>query len=255
MPAQTLDFARWGISNLFLFNFAALGAHHALLSPAWSLDIELQFYFTAPAIIWLLRKNIALFAPLLIAVSLGFCAAGWLDYLPAYLQYFVIGICADLLDWTPSKWVAGVGAGIAAVIVALSIVIPDLHSLFVRTHDATGITISNAVASYVVGLLLIPLALLTVRFRSNDRDKVLADMAYTLYLFHSAAVIGFAPLLAHMTVAHKIPYVAALWLVSLVSAYLGVIYFDRPISAIRERFVNRQVRAGSAIESAASSST
>jgi peptidoglycan/LPS O-acetylase OafA/YrhL len=110
--AEITSSTSFAASILYLHG-VLLGTIPKLNPPAWSLEIEVQFYLIAPIIFWMFAKGIQRHASPLAVCGIGIVSAvlaavitGTLlgDYqrffVSRYLPYFLLGICLSLLTIT-----------------------------------------------------------------------------------------------------------------------------------------------------------
>lgn len=171
---------------------AGSGAAGSVLPPAWSLDVEMQFYLLAPALIWIIRR---------LSHRLAWLAGGALLFLPLihfwrggsadvpvlipFLPFFVGGILIHRTQWQPSRTV-GVWA-LAAVVMALVIglTVPELKAAMWIVGRQSSPPMKGAMLLWVaIAALSLPVIARNVRRTSTPLDRTLGDLAYPLYLFH-----------------------------------------------------------------------
>jgi peptidoglycan/LPS O-acetylase OafA/YrhL len=214
----------------------------APLVPAWSLDIELQFYLVAPLVIALLQRR-ALFAVVLCAgVSVASFALFYDRAFTSYLPWFLAGMLAARYPaLLPHRRVALASGMLALAIVVLFAIVPALRPvLFGGAHRGALYLAWNPLFNAALAAVALPYALGTLGVRSGKFDRLLSDASYSLYLVH------WLPLLY---VTHYVPQIAALphfsralatmplVLLSYAAAFAITVYVDRPCSHARERFV------------------
>jgi peptidoglycan/LPS O-acetylase OafA/YrhL len=179
----------------------------APLVPAWSLDIELQFYLVAPLVIALLQRR-ALFAVVLCAgVSVASFALFYDRAFTSYLPWFLAGMLAARYPaLLPHRRVALASGMLALAIVVLFAIVPALRPvLFGGAHRG--------------GLYLAWNSLYLVHW--------LPLLYVTHYVPQIAALPHFSRALATMPLV----------LLSYAAAFAITVYVDRPCSHARERFV------------------
>jgi peptidoglycan/LPS O-acetylase OafA/YrhL len=196
--------------------------------PIWSLAIELQFYLLAPVLFLMLWSRVAASALLGIGVAcwLIFALYGpWL-YVLHFLAWFTAGALFARGE-TMRDVVAKVGGWSLVPLLPVLISVPIWPVRWVNDD----LIRFNAIA---LGILATPYIAATLLKKSSRADRVLGDLAFPSYLVHWPA---FA--LATRLVAGDLVPVLALLITALLTAliYLAI---DRPIEAIRHRFVASQ---------------
>jgi peptidoglycan/LPS O-acetylase OafA/YrhL len=145
-----------------------------ILSPAWSLSVEVQFYLVAPPVIGMVRSGPAgILAALFLAASLVFLGLhGPLRYNSAfighYVHWFAVGIGSFYL-WSQRRGRWAIGA-VVALMAALTI-----YTLWRRE-------VAGVVWAGVIGLVIWPTRL-NARL-GRGLLKRLGDASYSTYIFH-----------------------------------------------------------------------
>jgi len=202
--------------------------------PAWSLDVELQFYVLAPILIWRMSWRLLL---VIAAVSLGASFEIGCGFVTCSI-FFALGIYTAKLQWRPSS-VLMIRSGSAILLILIGcLALPHLNSLIlVGTHPGP-LSKWNGEIQVAIGLLAIPIAIHTTGSKSGRIDEILADGSYTLYLLHW-------PLLqwanTHRIVGRDIEF-AAVFLACVLSSILLTIYYDMPIQRVRRQWIRDRKR-------------
>lgn len=235
------------IPNVAIIGYASLPS--APLNPAWSLDMELQFYLAFP-LLFLLLDALAKRAVLVLAVTLGLGGlyiAAFIDsdngpatMLP-YAGLFLLGVLAARLGWRPSRRLeigslTVLGFGALGVIGA-----PPLRGFVIHGLSADAFAWNPAV-NFALALAAGPLALASVHARSTPRDRLVGDMSYIVYCSHWLAVIAAQAFLSGAGRLDKGLAVAGLVALTYLSSYFVLTGFDRPIGRWREAWVARRLR-------------
>ena len=230
--------------NLLIFGYASLPVKP--LGPAWSLDIELQFYLLFPLlalIIPVLRNKLPLAVGLLLLGGLGYIACFVEDIsstvLP-YLGFFGIGIWAAWSAWSPCQRDILVALAGVGLILTVILAVPHLRGLLIVT-DTDLLRGWNASTNAVTAVLLSPLAVYSVRQPSSRTDRLMGDLPYTVYCSHWIPVILTAKYLAGAPVLTKLPIVGCAIAVTYAVSLAALMYIDRPIGILREMWVNRHL--------------
>ena len=238
MPYRT----HFVLSNLFLIGYHQLPRQP--LIPAWSLDIEMQFYLVAPFIALLLARRKRLAGLVLIAaaaVSLGDYFLNSPISVAQYLVYFVIGMIAAATDWRPSGRLVLGFLGAMAILVACCLASPWRGVLLVGAHPGP-LAIYSPHANVVLALLAMPYAIYTTRQRGFSKDGMFADLSYVVYLLHWPATLWID---GHQgNTWHRLgAIVMGSTLVMGISLVIWKFY-DHPINRLRSRWVNAREIVG-----------
>jgi peptidoglycan/LPS O-acetylase OafA/YrhL len=230
------------ISSLFFYGYDKLV--NQPLVPAWSLDIEMQFYVIAPLLAILLAKRIVRWQWVLLsaAVISGVYAAldGYFRILSS-LIFFVIGMIASSNDWRPSRKLATWTAAVALLLIAACLISPWRGILLVGAHRDP-LAVFGEDANALIAILAVPFAIYTTRQKGFAFDDMLGDLSYVVYLLHWSAMT-WVPSLASVGMAER------LWVTGV--GYCTVIglsvviwkYYDKPINRMRARWVKTRLKA------------
>ena len=244
-------FGLWLASQVPVIGSSALGR---LLPPTWSLDVEMQFYLLAPAIIVGLAVLPPRFKPLVVvgaaAVTLAYFGRGGGAEAPVvwpFLSCFLLGVVVAQGNWVPSRKVIWVSTLVAvAGTIGLALWPETAAHFFARGSDAMvrseGAKRLLAAWWVCAVFLLAPFLARNVRQKTSVEDARLGAMAYPLYLFHwipRDAYYAFAP-------DGNVGRAAAL-LVNVAMAVAGAYaihrWFDEPIDQWRQRWVKSRLLA------------
>ena len=164
-----------------------------LLPPAWSLDVEMQFYIVAPLIVIAiasLRRGVVtllcfvLFAWSVLCFSRG--SAIETARLDLYAWIFVAGCAVERFSWRPSRRLAMASALLVVAMVAVPLCIPQTRGLvWSRGGNPTQLPEMAGTGFFVLAVLVgLPFAMDTVYRESGSWDRWLGDLSYPLYMFH-----------------------------------------------------------------------
>jgi peptidoglycan/LPS O-acetylase OafA/YrhL len=219
------------VSNFLVFGYSYLSFQAN--SPAWSLDIEAQYYLLAPSLLFLMRRSLGALLGCAL-VSLVFVGLGLGPNIGFYLFFFGLGAAGAVSGWTYSpKWAWLSLVGTIALIVgvyfspwsAILISQKPLHP-FARPFNV------------ICALTILPWLFYTVKNKGCRWDQAMGDFSYPLYLFHWPLLfmIGVKPAFAAnplKTIMETFPSVFAI-------SFLIWFAIDRPVNAWRKRWVKAQ---------------
>lgn len=170
------------LKPFIVLGYAQLGVRP--VGPAWSLDVEMQFYLLAPLLIALVDR-LSRFA----VMGLGYLsfvlalAYGWRAGLAPYLIFFLIGLLAARHDWRVPAAMGRLGMVLAVVCLLLAVLLPGRDQWLYEGGDW------NAPLNLGLAGCLLPFALMTVRQPSDKVDRIMGDFSYLIYLVHWPAII------------------------------------------------------------------
>jgi peptidoglycan/LPS O-acetylase OafA/YrhL len=218
-------------SQLLIFGYNSLPYRPDV--PAWSLDIEMQFYVIAPLLAALLLRVPAGVLIVLASMFSAIASHIWGQSLASCLVFFVLGMASARSNWRPKRHIVAVSLACVVLIIVIALLVPNWRSLVLVGAHAGALAWLNPCLQVAIGLLIIPYAIWTTHQSSNSRDKVLADASYALYLLHWPL---FQWMERHWLARSLLP--VAVLVASTIALSLGiVVYFDAPIQRARNRWL------------------
>ena len=243
------------IPNVLILGYASLPRHPMV--PAWSLDIELQFYLLFPLIFPLLRSSPSRswwLGGLLLLV--GGCYMGVFTqtdavYVLPYGGFFLLGVVMAQIRTPPSPWLVRCTTALCAASLGAILLNPAWRGLAVHSVDAAEFE-WNTGLNFALALLLTPFALSTVFRRSTNLDRTLGELSYVVYCSHWIGVMLATELLSEASRWVKAPLIAGMLVLTYAVSLLVLEYIDRPIGRWRERWIKGVIYpAGDVREAAA----
>lgn len=216
-------------SSLFVLGYAMMTDRP--LGPAWSLDVEMQFYLVAPLLVALVNRLSPVVAFFLAFMVYTAGIAIFPDMvLSSFLAWFVLGMVAARQEWTVSTRLATGFQGLAIVLVIAAIVSPWQHLLLDQSDWWANF-------NFILAALCLPQALVSVQSKGGPRDTYWSEQSYVVYLLHWPGIIllfaftrpgqvGYAPILLGLTLATAL----LCWAVHR--------WVDRPFNRARARWVH-----------------
>ncbi|WP_233869150.1 acyltransferase family protein [Paraburkholderia adhaesiva] len=239
VPVTPLD-VRALVASFLIFGYNTAGG--APLVPAWSLDIEMEFYVVAPLIILLMqhRPRVALFACAVVsAVSFAlFYDRAFTSYLP----WFVAGMLAARYPvLRPSRSMALGSAALTLAVIGVFAAAPALRPvLFGGAHRSAAYLAWNPPFNIALAAIALPFAIGSLSLRSNTFDRLLSDASYSLYLVHWLPLLfisHYVSQIAGLPYATRALVTAPLILLAYATAFGLTLCVDRPCGHVREHFV------------------
>lgn len=229
----------WFEKTLYILSTISLVGYNQwttrILSPAWSLDIELQFYFLIPLIVhWITVKNLVpiLFLSILLSTGLFFWDIAYItDTFVQYAPFFLIGIGIYYLpSYKIDKY-----AQYSVVATVLFIGICYLYSYLFKVK-LTNTAFETKIFCAVVPILLIPFISNNVKQKSSGIDMTLGNISYVLYLLHRVVISIYDYYFHNVSGIQKV-VISCLYLsTALLLSYVVYIYIDNPFNEFRKRF-------------------
>ena len=227
------------VSNVIMLGYANIKAK--ILVPAWSLDVEMQFYLIFPLIAYFIKKNksILSFAPavffLVAMFIIGFNHSFLLNTSLTYLYLFFIGIIVYQYKLHPGIKIEKVSLGIFIAIILSQYLIPSLAPYY-----RNGYSKYYTFLSLTLILFAIPSLINSVYRASNEKDKFFGEMSFLIYLSHWVWIGPYNILIQNGTKFARIPYIFGFLFVTFLSAYIVYKFIDRPSERLRHQWVNSQ---------------
>ena len=217
-------------SNIMILGYSTLPFQANI--PGWSLDVELQFYLIAPAIIFLISKNIHLLLICLL-ISAGAPWLGGSATVAPFLLFFGIGVAAASHELKPDR-----GFAYRALFTTLATIF--LCSLIFAKDIMLGekqeLLAFSDKTNLLIAVMMTPWALYTTRQPSASTDRMFGELSYIFYLLHWS-VIG-ALKTGEGSYTDRILLCSEAFVIILVASYLIWRLFDRPINKLRAAWVS-----------------
>ncbi|REH01887.1 acyltransferase family protein [Flavobacterium aquicola] len=241
---ERIDFTSFSGIGFALINIFMLGYNQlnfAPLVPAWSLDIELQFYLLLPIFLLFLqqRKKRILFISisfiLTLVLSFLFTELFICKTILKYLVFFLIGIeiYKSKIEFKPKT--ETVFNALFIGILILHYIIPDLFAM-VKSNISY-----NELFNILISLFLIPLLANSVVRKSDSKDVLLGGMSYVLYLSHWMFIIPYNYYIKDLTKIDRIPYTLGYLLATYLFSILVYQYYDMPLDKLRKKWVSKRM--------------
>lgn len=239
-PPGAFSSLYWWVRTLLI---AGCSRQPLLLGPAWSLDVEMKFYFIAPLVVAggifsgrLSRKNQTIL--MFLGLFVLFLVWGLFAVKTAkYFGFFVAGMIAYVTGWRPSRALAIATVCLLVFIVCISAFFPSLSPIFWHNADMPlALPLHDWIYCFLA-LGFLPFAIHTVHQRSNPFDRDLGDLAYSTYIFHWIPV----KIASHALLIFPYSTQITIWLVTLAGSICLYRFVDMPIDGLRRAFVKSRL--------------
>ena len=235
--------ATWFFPSAFSDSVHAV--HFLVVSPIWTLSLELVFYALCPLVLrlrdrWLLLLVCVAFGARVLAYTSGLNDNPWhARFIGFEIAYFLLGVLAHRAYLRGGWWLLPSRSGRAAVVAAATVLVAvEFNRLVAELQLVTLYNRADYVHSLIFyALIVIALPGLYDRTRSSSFDRWLGEHSYPVYVWHYIFVNIFIQSGFYGSPA----FVLAL---TLVHSVLTVHFVQRPIDAMR----HRRFRAGNVVE-------
>ncbi len=224
-------------SNIMILGYNSLPFQANI--PGWSLDMELQFYLIAPAIIFLVSRNIHL---LLLCLLIS-ASAPWLGgsaTVAPFLLFFGVGVAAASHELKPSRALAYRALFVTLAVLVLCVALLAKELYVGGAQGAMALAFSSK-TNLLIAATMTPWALYTTQQSSGARDRMFGELSYIFYLLHWS-VIG-ALKTGEGSYLDRVLLCSEALVIIFVASYLIWRLFDRPINKLRASWVSGRLLA------------
>jgi len=238
------DCQKGSLLRLLFENLLLLGGKNVFFAanpPAWSLDVEAQFYLIAPFMIGLLRKSFWWIAAILLLCLVSMERGDSLSIMP-YIMFFTAGSMAAMTKWIPGKLLS---SSVLAIAILCALASAATGILQGGQHPTHLYLHYGGVASVLLAFLALPFAIQSTRQQGGVYDRVLGDLSFIVYMIHRPVMD-----LIHTGDGGFIyrSFTATLsLLVTLALSLLIWRIFDHPLSRLREGWVASRINSQPAV--------
>ncbi len=228
------------ISNIFILGNTI--PKYRILGPAWSLEVEIQFYLIFPLFAYIISKmknSLAIILTFLLT-SLGaylyFKDQVEFNASP-YIYLFLFGalVYKYKIKFTPK--IEKLSAILFLLLLGSQYLVPQLHKHFMEEKSFYYFSVT-----LILIISVIPILINSVYVPTNSRDKILGELSYIIYLSHWVwiqpyyAIVWSHP--ADYSNFTKLTYATGVLILTAASSYLAFLYIDRPIEGMRHKWVS-----------------
>lgn len=241
------EWAQMSRSDWIMHTTLLLGSamKYRLLTSAWSLDYELQFYLLAPLLLMVVPRWrgalawLGWLACLTLAALYSCSIHPWPALVLRFMGFFGAGLMMYVTNYQPSPRLAKISfvllvAGLLAVCgcFVLDRAGMDLGCAWMLgLHDGR---------DGVLALLGTPAALASCLHPSNAFDRSVGAASYPLYLVQKFVDVFYEQWLVGASILMKIASLPLQWLTMLVVTAALYLYLDRPVDRWRQAWVRRR---------------
>jgi peptidoglycan/LPS O-acetylase OafA/YrhL len=231
-PEGAGNLAHQIFSNVMILGYNSLPFQANL--PAWSLDMEVQFYLIAPLVVFLISKNITV---LFLCASLTLFSQwiGGSTTVAPFLYFFGIGIAAASRGFKPGRAFA-YGSLLATLATLLVFALILVKGVMLDAPHKGPLLAFGPTTSFLIALMMAPWALYTTRQIGGSNDRMFGDLSYIFYLLHWS-VLG-ALRTGEGSYLDRLLLCSEALVVIFFSSYVIWRLFDHPINRLRSAWVS-----------------
>jgi len=239
--ATSLFDPHWWLRTLLI---AGSTKQPMLLGPAWSIDVEMEYYFLAPMVVAggiMTRRlkgqlNAVLYLVLICGLLTIYSITGF--NFAKYLTLFLAGMLFSVISWKPSLRAALITLATTLGLFCVLIVVYESRTLPFFSPEVNSVPLQHWIF-YVMALGFLPYSMHTVHLKSSQLDRNLGDLAYSVYLFHwiPVKILG-------VTMSQYPEYMVTglILAVTMAGSLLLYVCVDNPMEKLRHRYVKYFVK-------------
>jgi peptidoglycan/LPS O-acetylase OafA/YrhL len=231
-PESVGSMAHQIFSNVMILGYNSLPFQANI--PAWSLDMEMQFYLIAPIVIFLVSRNIYALA-LFMLVSAFSQQLGGATTVAPFIVFFAFGVASATWDIKPSRKLAYASLSVTLAVLVLGGALL-IKNVMLDEPQKTPLVAFSYGMGIIIAVMMTPFALYTTRQRGGANDRMFGDMSYIFYLLHWS-VLG-AMHTGDGSYGDRVLLCSEALVVILAAAYLIWRLFDHPINKLRGAWVH-----------------
>ena len=236
------------VPNALILGYACLPKSLGALVPAWSLDIEVQFYLAFALLMAVFARG----SSKRVWIWTAAAASGLALFLylrdtgedaprsvATYGLLFLAGAVASGTGWRPSRGLVTASLVATLALVAACALSPSLRPLVENMKH--GATVEDQPAKrafqFALALLAAPLALQTVRNPSRPGDRLLSEVTFILYLIQWPVMRIHSRFFEHLPPLQRLPSILAAWAAIALLTVVVFRYYDQPLERMRRRWM------------------
>ncbi len=237
-----LDCGRALVANSLMIGYATTPAQ--AIPPAWSLDIELQFYLIAPLLLHALAQRrswwVAI-ATLPLALVATITARGTLlEFLP----FFVFGALSATKKIRIDRRVAIASGAATAAVLLWSFATATGRAIVLTGATPGPLADYNEAFNALIAALAAPFAVHFAAQERHGRAAALGDIAFAIYIVHWIPVEAVSIHWGHLPSWQRLPYVVGAIAATIGSALVLWHFVDRPMERWRRGLAKPVARPG-----------
>jgi peptidoglycan/LPS O-acetylase OafA/YrhL len=250
---QSDSWQQFSMTEIVLKNVFILGINQSpimFVVPAWSLEVEIQFYLLAPVLVllrpyisiqWLLVAAVAAMLLYIQVVPLQHRVSNIVLYLP----FFLIGAWLYYSHKLFSAKTANFGLWLGVLVIAVNVLVPSLRAGFLtKTAPLFGAHHYQDQINIVLAFLTLPyLSRNITQKETSSFDGTWSSMSFVLYLLHWPLLKIYYTLLYVNGNAYKAIFFGGYFIVSVALSYFISVTADRYFENIRRNWLKKQTKA------------
>lgn len=228
------------------FSNIMIGGYNLLLfqanGPAWSLDIEMQFYLVSPLVFAAMRKGFWVLA-IFCLMSLTAYFVGIRQIFLPYLAFFAIGAAAATFKWRPTTKLALITLTFSGMSVLICLASPYRGILLGGAHPPP-LYVFNDLFNIIFAIAMVPWAIYTTGQKGCSLDRMFGDLSYIMYLLHWPVISALG--VGDGSYGHRAVRIGESAIIVYSFSWIIWRWFDRPIDAIRSKWVAKALATNAA---------